>query len=153
MGRYISWADVAGRYPELGANPRKDATQVDSNFVMYAEAQIDGRLASGFTVPFSSNNLTAKDLAIDLTYAMTFRFKDQKKAKEIQDSVDTRIKELLDGKASMVTTSVDLITSTGQSVYSTTQDYHPVFGMSGPLTWQVDSSTIINEEADRGRFI
>lgn len=153
MGRYISWADISGRYPELGANQRKDATQVDSNFVMYAEAQVDGRLSPGFTVPFSSNNLTAKDLAIDTAYAMLLRFKDQKKAKEIQDSVDARVKDLLEGKSSMVTTSIDLITATGQPVYSTTEDYHPVFGMSSPLTWQVDSSTVIDEEGDRGRYI
>lgn len=152
MGRYIDWSDVANRYPEVGANQRRDATQMDSSYIYFAEANLDGRLSQGFTTPFSNNNVTAKDLAIDITYAMIYRFKDVKKTQTVEDYIKSRVEGLLSGKMSMITTSGDQLVTTGDVVYSTTQNYQPVFGISPALAWQVDSAAFIDEEAGRGRY-
>ena len=66
MTRYIDWSDVAARHPSIGVD--FDATQVNSTHIPYIETQVDGLLAPAFTVPFSNNNLTVKDLCIELTY-------------------------------------------------------------------------------------
>lgn len=149
MPPLINWNDVTARYPEL-ANIR-DATQADSGYVQYAIGELNAKLASRFTVPFSDNNLTAKDLAIDLTFAKLYRYKDAEKAAAVGSYVGQFIGELVAGRASMLTTSGDVIDGIGGTVYGTTQTYHPVFGMSNPLLWQVDSAQVIDEESDRGR--
>lgn len=145
MGRYCDWAEVSGRYPEIAKS--KDATDVASSYIFFAEADIDSRLASRFTVPFSSNNVTAKDLTIDLTYLKVYQFKDPEKAKLIEESINARIDKLLAGKSSMMTTSGDTLTSVGGTLYSTTGDYAPVFGMGNVEDFLVNSSQL-QDEAD-----
>ena len=147
----INWGDVTARYPELASI--RDATQADSGYVQYAIAELHARLASFFTVPFSDNNLTAKDMAIDLTFAKLYRFKDPDKSAAVNSYVSGFIDALIEGRASMLTTSGDIIDSIGGAIYSTTQNYHPVFGMSNPRLWEVDSSQVIAEENARGRFV
>lgn len=145
----INWQDCTARYPELA--DLRDATQADSNYVMYAIAEVNARLSSKFTVPFSDNNLTAKDLAIDLTYSKIYRFKDPDKAAAVNSYVSVFIGDLIEGRAAMITSSGDVIDSVGGTIYSTTQDYHPVHGMSPTILLEVDSSQIISEESARGR--
>lgn len=145
MGRYCDWADVSGRYPEIAKS--KDSTEVASGFIYFAEAELDSRLASKFTVPFSSNNVTAQDLAIDMTYLKVYQFKDPEKAEAIEKSVSARIDRLMKGESSMMTSSGDLLTSVGGTVYSTTGGYHPTFGMGDFGDLVVDSSQL-QDEAD-----
>lgn len=145
MGRYCDWAEVSGRYPEIAKS--KDSTEVASGYIFFAEADIDSRLASRFTVPFSSNNVTAKDLAIDLTYLKVYQFKDPEKAKLIEESINARIDRLLAGGSSMMTTSGDTLTSVGGTVYSTTGNYAPTFGMGNVEDFLVNSAQL-QDEAD-----
>jgi hypothetical protein len=144
----INWNDCIGRYPELAS--LRDATRADSFYTAYAVAELNARLAPRFTVPVSDNNLTAKDLAIDLTFAKLYRYKDQEKAAAVTSYVGQFIDDLLSGNASMITTSGQTIDSVGGTVFSTTQNYHPVFGLSPPRLWEVDSSQVIAEETARG---
>jgi len=65
--------------------------------VPFAIAELHARLAPGFTVPFSDNNMTAKDLAIDLTFAKVYRFKDIEKADAVMTYVGAQIDMLLGG--------------------------------------------------------
>lgn len=150
MPPLIDWKDCCARYPELAS--LRDATQADSGYVQYAIAELHARLASRFTVPFSDNNLTAKDLAIDLTFAKLYRFKDPEKAASVSSYVGGMIGDLIAGRASMLTTSGDVIDGIGGTAYTTTSGYHPTFGMSAPELWDVASSQIIAEENARGRY-
>lgn len=150
MPPLIDWSDVNRRYPET--LKIADATQADSSWVMYATAELHARLARGFTVPFSSNNLTAKDLAIDLTFAKVYRYKDNEKAAAVTSYVAGQIEMLLAGTMQMLTTSGDGIATVGGPVFSTTQDYHPTFGV-GPTEYAVvSSSENIAEQNARGIF-
>lgn len=144
----INWADVNRRYPETLKHA--DATNADSSWVPFAIAELHARLAPRFTVPFSDNNMTAKDLAIDLTFARLYRYKDDEKAAAVTSYVAKQLDMLLAGTMSMLTSSGDLISATGGTVFSTTEDYHPVHGM-GPIEYSVPSSAQTNaEEEARG---
>ena len=146
----IDWSDVNRRYPETLKHA--DATQADSSWVPFAIAELHARLASGFTVPFSDNNMTAKDLAIDLTFARLYRYKDEEKSAAVTSYVAGCIDGLLNGSMFMITTSGDTLSSTGGTVYSTTENYHPVHGM-GPIEYSVPSSAQTEaEEAARGIY-
>jgi hypothetical protein len=146
----IDWSDVNRRYPET--IKLADASQADSSWVPFAIAELHARLAPGFTVPFSDNNMTAKDLAIDLTFAKVYRFKDIEKADAVMTYVGAQIDMLLGGNMSMVTTSGDTLVTVGETVYSTTDGYHPVHGI-GPIEYSVVSSEqVIDEEAARGIY-
>jgi len=147
MARYIEWDDLVGRYRK--AAEVSDAPEAETNYIRYAESEIDGMLAPYFTAPFSNNNETVKDLCIDKSFAMMIRFKDEEKAKMIDDSVTDRIDKLIKGKMSMVVGSGDIITRTSDIAYSTTKDYHPVFGMDVITEFHVSSSQLDNEENAR----
>lgn len=150
MSPLINWSDVNRRYPET--LKVADATQADSSWVPFAIAELHARLAPGFTVPFSDNNMTAKDLAIDLVYAKVYRFKDTEKAEAVMAYVNDQIDKLLDGNMSMLTSSGDVLSSVGGTVHVTNGDYHPVHGI-GPIEYSVVSSAqIIDEENERGIF-
>jgi len=144
----IDWADINRRYPETLKHA--DATQADSSWVPFAIAELEGRLSRGFTVPFSTNNMTAKDLAIDLTFARLYRYKDNEKAAAVTSYVSGQIDMLLNGSMKMMTTSGETLQTVGGTVYSTTDAYHPVHGI-GPIEYSLPSSAQIEaEQDDRG---
>ena len=152
MGRYITWDDVTDRYTLLVKGSYSGANEVESAFITYAENELDALLASSFTTPFSSNNQTAKDLSIDLTYCRAGNFKISER-KEFKEEIMEKINMLKNGDMSMLTDSGDLITSTGTSpTWSTTIDYHPVFGHGDDIHFEVDSAVVIDEDNDRGYF-
>lgn len=145
----INWNDVNIRYPETVK--LADATQADSSWVPYAIRELEARLSTSYTVPFSINNMTAKDLAIDLTYAKVYRYKDNEKAESISKYVSDQIADLIGGKMSMITDTGEVILGSIGVMYSTTENYHPVFGMSPTEYSIVSSQQIWDEEDARGR--
>jgi len=150
MPPLIDWSDITRRYPETAK--LADATQADSSWVPFAIAELHARLAPGFTVPFSDNNMTAKDLAIDLTFAKVYRFKDIEKADAVMTYVGAQIDMLLGGTQKMITTSGDALASVGGTIYNTSDAYHPVHGM-GPIEYAIVSSAqTIAEQDDRGVY-
>ncbi|MHB1099292.1 MAG: hypothetical protein ACYCZR_07025 [Burkholderiales bacterium] len=146
----INWKDVNDRYPET--LKLADATQADSSWVPFAIAELHARLSPGFTVPFSDNNMTAKDLAIDLTFAKLYRFKDIEKADAVMTYVGAQIDMLLAGSQKMITSSGDTLAAVGGTIYHTNDAYHPVHGM-GPIEYAIVSSAeVIAEQEDRGVY-
>lgn len=164
MGRYIGWVDdVVARYPRVYDVGSTSITSIDlslepplvnpeSAYIYYAESHIEQELAAGFTVPFSSNNVTARDLMIDHAFYLTQVYRDDDAAREVLNRINSKIERLLDGSAAMMTTSGEAIYQSGASgaIYSTTEDYHPVFGMGDWRGFVVDSSQI-EDEADARR--
>jgi len=108
-------------------------------------------MAPFFTVPFSSNNITAKDLAIDLTYIRVANLKLEDRdgfRKEIKE----RIKMIQVGDMVMMTTSGTSASTSDAQGWSTTKDYHPVFGMGDIVDFRVDSSEVYAEAIARGDY-
>jgi hypothetical protein len=145
---YANWGDVSGRYPEFTNVGGADI--VNSHHIHGAEVALNGMLAGHFTVPFSSNNLTARDLTIDLTYIRYMRNKDPKRIEIMRKDFMDRIDRLRKGEDVMMTDSGDsLLKSGGEAIYSTTQTYHPTFDWDKPEYWFVDSSMIYDSRQDR----
>lgn len=147
MSRYIEYADVVGRYPK--STDVGSAAHIESTYIRYSESWVDGALAPKFTAPFSSNNLTVKDLCIDDTYRRIIMFKDKDKAKAVQASIDARIKALLDGAAQMALEDGTVLASNQVTAWSETQDYAPTFGIGGVEDMQVSSARLYAEETAR----
>ena len=147
MGRYIEWDDVVNRYKRFG--DIADSDEADAGFILYAEAYVDGALAPAYTIPFSLNNETVRDLCIDVAFAKTQLFKDHEKAELIMTHVGSYVSALISGQMVMVVGSGVAITPTGEPVYSQTMDYTPIFGAGNMREFHVDSARLYDEEQDR----
>lgn len=147
MGRYATYSgDVTARYPRCLTDSRA-AALCESAYLLPAEFELDARLAPKFTVPFSNNNMTARDLTIDMTMLRTGIYKDRDE--ELRASVESRIKALLDGTMVMITTSGEVAGYPGGGVFSTTQNYHPTFGMGDIVDMKPDDDRVADEDDAR----
>lgn len=148
MGRYAVYSsEVTDRYPRVLTDSR-GGSLIESAYLAPAEAELDARMAPYFPVPFSSNNLTAKDLVIDMTVLRMGIYKESMEV--LRESVDARIKSLIDGTMFMVTTSGTVAAQPSSGVYSTTAAYHPVFGMGDILDMKPDDDRVDDEADSRG---
>lgn len=147
MGRYCTVTQVVARYRKV-ADVVSYPGAVDSHYIYFAESQLDARLGPYYTVPFSSNNVTATDLAIDLAYAKTVQYNDPKKYDAVQKHIDRRIDDLIVGTTAMNTTSGDLLYATGRGseAWSSTEDYHSAFGVGDERIFHPDSDQLYDEE-------
>jgi len=129
---YTSYEEVIIRYPML-KSWGKTEIQVNSDLIYYAEMELNGRLASHFTVPFSASHPTVKDLTIDLAYFNSIKTRVPKDAERIHDVVIGRIDDIKEGKEYIYTGSGTTIKPTPGTaqIWSNLQDYHPVHTMLG----------------------
>lgn len=142
MTKYIDWESVAQRYP--GTTDVGGANEVGSAYLDYVEAQVEGLLAPAYTLPFSSNNLTVKDLCIDLAYIKIGTIKNEQREMLYKEFLE-RISRLVSGVEGMIDVDGTLIGRQGAAAWSTTKDYHPVFGMGSELDFTVDSEQVDDE--------
>jgi phage gp36-like protein len=143
MGRYITWADVTGRYADFAKGP--DASMASSYFVPQAESEVDARLAAKYAVPFSPVPHVVQDLCIDLAYyKATIR---QEGSKSIKEYIDERFKAIIDGTL-VLTTSGGLVDSQGNSAWAS-NSYHTSFGPDNEVNWVGDSAAIEAVENER----
>ena len=149
---YIDYDDVVERYPMLkttiGNAPALD------NDITYAEHELNSRLATHFSVPFSGPHPTIMDICIDLTYYRQIRIKDPDLAEKFKEGILGRIQGLKDSKEYIITDSNTTITvnaTGGNEIWSTVQDYEPTFSMlDADNTYsRVDSSRLYDEEQAR----
>lgn len=152
MGRYINWSDIIERYPSI--ENVGGAVEVGSVYISYVEYEIDGLLAPKFTIPFSNNNETVKDLCIDRVYAKAGNLKIEEYEK-INNDVMATIDRLKTGSQLMIingTSYSSVLPDIGDTIFSTTEDYNPVFGMSDIELSEVDSGQVYDEEQARGYY-
>ena len=147
MIRYIQWDDVINRYPAL--ETLQGADEMSSAYIVYAEAFTDGMLAGHYTVPFSDNNVIVRDLAIDMTYWRATRFK-LDDAADVASAYFETVSKLVDGTLTMVDDTGTIIPALKKPIglFSTTQSYHPAFGMSPTIEQHIDQD-LIEDERDR----
>jgi hypothetical protein len=152
LGRYINWDDVVGRYSQI--NKHGGAADIGSNFIQYAEAEVDARLASCYSVPFvsgvGSTPITVKDLAIDVTYLKATIGAKSKAWDQIKNSVNDRIKMICNGDSQIVGPGGDPLAQIAGTIWGSNEDYHPIFGMGDTLDFVVDSDRIDDEDDARG---
>ncbi len=139
MGRYINWDDIVLRYPSI--NKLGGASEIGSAWIGAVENQLDGMLSKSFTVPFSTNNETIKDLAIELTYIRVGNLKVDE-SKEMREQFMDRIKRINSGMEGLVTSTGEIVGMIGETVWSSTAGYNSVFDVDGVNNWEVDSSQV-----------
>jgi len=150
---YITYAEVIIRYPII-ATWTNSQSEVENDLIFYAERELNSRLASHFSVPFSGSHPTIKDIAMDLVYYKALYTKDPAKAKEIKDAVIGRIEDIKEGKEYIVTDSYTTIApnkNITQPIWSNQMDYHSVHSMldaEDTLT-RIDSDYISALEDER----
>jgi len=133
----INWADVQQRYPDAR---NVEATLGNSVHIFYAEAELNSRLAVGFTTPFSSSNVTARDLCMDLIYGRLMKFSNPERAQKVLDNIDARCNDLLNGKQDMVLIDGTLVHSSAvaNGVWSSNENYSPTFDMTDAQDQEID---------------
>ncbi len=148
---YVEYLDVIARYSVL-KTWGKTETEVTSDLIYYAEMELNSRLASHFSVPFSDSHPTVKDLTIDLCYYKALITKDPEKAEQIHDAIIGRIDGIKEGKEYIYTGSGTIIPSgAGQEIWSPVMDYYPVHSMldAEDIHTQIDPDRIDDLEDER----
>lgn len=141
----ITWDDVITRYGDIARNG--DAVAISSHYLLYAENELNSRLAPYYTTPFSSNNITAIDLAIDLAYYRLAR--PSENALKVYEDAEMRIGRLIKGEEAMIDSSGETLGYVADTIWSSTQDYHPTFGMGDIEYFAVSSQQVMDEEDAR----
>lgn len=146
-----SWQEVTARYPELGKLPNATSPEVQNTLISYAEAYVHGKLSTNFSVPFSCNNFTARDLVIDALYMQNVQTRQPVKGKAMLSVLDDKINALVTGRMQMVDVNGTVCQlATGDPTWSNTMNYTPTFGMENPVMWAVNSQMMIDENNARG---
>jgi hypothetical protein len=151
---YITYSDVSLRYPII-KTWISESPILANDIITYAEHELNSRLSTHYSVPFSAAHPTVKDLCIDLSYLRTLRNRDTKQAGVLKKYIDERIENLKTGKEYIMTDSYTYIepdaTKGNQEIWSTVMDYHPVHSMldADNAYTNIDSNRIQDEEDER----
>lgn len=126
---YATYNDLIIRYPT--AQKWADTPlSVNSNFIYYAENELNGLLAPAFSVPFAVPPITVVDLTLDLAYARKQLTASPGDAELIRNAVYSRIANILAGKESLITASGTVLSATDttgdKTIWSNTMNYPPV---------------------------
>jgi len=149
---YITYAEVLERYSMLktwAAN-----SPMLNNEISYAETQVNGKLATHFSTPFSAAHPTIKDIAIDLVYYRSLILKDPDQAAKIKPFLDGRFEDLKNGKEYIMTgsnTAIGPSATLNDEVWTNLEDYHPTFSVldaDNPKS-VIDPDRIDAEEGER----
>ena len=143
---YATYSEFSERYPTRRSEP-----EVTSHFLVHGAHRLEAMLAGYFATPFSSDNLTAKDLNIDLAYLMILqRSKSPRDGEALAAAVAERIAALRAGSEAMVTTSGTALyrASVAGEVWSTTQAFKPVFDLRDSGAQRIDPDRLVSEERE-----
>lgn len=147
---YIVYQDLFFRYPDIETWSFTEA-HVNSHIIYYGEIELNSRLSSHFSVPFSGAHPTIKDLAIDMSYLKVLRTKDPDRAAKIEKAVLGRIEDIKAGKEYIYTDSGTQLVPNGSNmkVWSSTEDYPTVHSMLDSDVSMIDSSMLYDLEQER----
>jgi len=122
--------------------------EINSSFLPYGALRVNESLGKCYATPFSSDNLTAKDLSIHFAYlGYLLKTRNQTDSEELSKDLQLRVTDICCGNAPMITnsgTSLFPENTAGAEAWSNTQDYKPTFDMRDPLDQRVDPDLIDN---------
>lgn len=139
---YANYTDFTLVYSLKGVSE----ADITSAWLPYGTLRVNEELGGAFTTPFSSNNLTAKDLSIHFAaLGVLLRTRNQTDSEELKNDLMRRVMNINSGNMPMMTNSGVAIypdRTTKAQVWSSTQDFKPVFDMRNPLDQRVDPDLI-----------
>lgn len=142
---YATYSDFTTRYAT-----RLPEADIASHYLPFASGRLEGLLGAYFTVPFSSNNLTARDLTIDLAYLLILqRSKDSGDADALGRMLQSRLAALAKGTEAMITSSGETLIGAASEnrVWGNTAPYDPVFNLLDSVSQKVDPDRLDEEES------
>lgn len=132
---YVLWSEVVARYKELAKD--FDSTDAQAALIGGAESEIDARLASRYTVPFTPVPGIIKDLAIDMAYYRAFWR--QKAEKPLQDFIERRLSMLACGSSTLVVSGT-VIAQVTVLPWSDRTGFRSSFGPDDPINWSTSKT-------------
>ena len=147
---YATYADFTAVHSLQGVSQ----AEVNSVWLPKGASVLDSKLGAFYSVPFSDNNRTARQLNVDFAFLeyLIVRTRRQDDSEELNNHLTGRIEALQKGMELMMTDSAAAIQPSGgrEDAWSTNQDYNPVFDMRDPERQRVDPDRLDDlEDADR----
>lgn len=122
------------------------SSEISTHWMPYGALRVNEKFGGIFTMPFSSNNYSARELSIDFAYlGILLRTRQQDDSKELKKDLDERVKDMLKNNTPMILddgTAYFADGSTLTSAWSTTQDYKNTFDMRNAINQRVDPDLI-----------
>lgn len=131
MESYATAANFTAVYSLKGISE----TEISSAWLPYGTQRVNEVLGGWYTLPFSSNNITARQLTVDYAYlGVLIRTRKETDSKELKNELKERIASITSSGAPMFTDSAESIYPSADvnnvfKVYSSTKDYKPVFDL------------------------
>ena len=146
MGNYANWDDVVNRYPK--DNKVADAPEMSDSYITGVEASMDSYLGKVFTVPLTGEPPLLKDICIDLVHCK-IAFNREKGIPDLKKAAIDLLMKIVNSEILLLDSSGTAISTTGQAVWSTTEDYDDAFSMLGTPEDLVDPDLLEDLANDR----
>ena len=156
MGYYTNAVDVRKLYKKIDTSGITD-NDIDF-YIMTAESEINGIIATKYTIPVSPTPDLLKNLSAELTITKILDRYFTAETHSRNDWRDVRKKEVVDilnkiadGKILMVNSAGTVVTQRDDltELYSSTEDYTPTFGHGHYADEEIDEDGIDDEEDER----
>lgn len=131
--------------------------EITSGWLPYGTQRVNEALGGWYTLPFSTNNVTARSLTIDFAaLGILIRTRKETDSKELKEDLQERIASVTASGAPLMTDSAEAIYPSPDvqnlnSIYSSTKEYKPVFDLRDPEYQRPDPDQIREEfDEDNG---
>lgn len=149
----VSYATVP-QFTALYSVTGVSSQQLFDSWIPEGSLRVNEALGAFYSVPFSSDNHTARSLAIHYTYlGILERTRNQEDSGEIRKSIEARVTQLTTGGQPMWTDSGDALypTQARNKAWSNTMNYKPVFDLRDSQEQRRDPDRLTDEvNADIG---
>lgn len=149
---HLTAAEFHVRFPNTGVPD----TDLETVFLLQAEEWLNSCLAENYTVPFSSNNTTAKRIGYSKAFhLLRLRSLNPDDSDEMGDNLQSEVDALNEGKRVMMLSDGTYLqaaptdTDPGQTIWSNTMTYKPTFDEDDTENQKVDGFKITNLRSKR----
>lgn len=150
MEPYATYTQFTSVYSAKGVSE----AEINSAWLPYGADRVNEAFGGWYTIPFSSNNHTARRLSIDFAYlGILIRTRNETDSEELSNQLDKRIGYLTSSGAPMLTDSGESIFPNAAQnnvfdVYNVNGTDKPVFDMRDPVYQRVDPDLIDQNWSD-----
>lgn len=148
MNSYAELSDFTTVYSLKGVS----SSEIVNGWLPYGTRRVNESLGGFYTLPFSTNNATARGLTVDYAYlGILVRTRKQEDSIELRNELRYRIASLTSSGAPMLTDSAETIYPSSNvnnvfKVYSSTKDHKPIFDLRDPEYQRADPDQLREEQ-------
>lgn len=139
---YATYSEFTQVYSAKGI----DETLINSSWLPHGALRVNEALGGAFTIPFSDNNQTAKDLSIHFAYlGILNRTRNQDDSGELRAYLQQRVTDITCYNHPMITDTGEALYAgkpTTFNVFGSTADYKNTFDMRDAKDQRVDPDLI-----------